>query len=55
VHKNGQWVNEIEERATLSSQVIDNAAVTAARDEAKPRKTEHVIHNLDGTIAERNS
>jgi hypothetical protein len=31
------------------------AAVAAGRDEARRRRTEHVIHNEDGTIGERNS
>jgi hypothetical protein len=30
-------------------------AVSAGRDLAKIRSTEHVIHNQDGTISERNS
>jgi hypothetical protein len=29
--------------------------VKAGRDLARSRKTEHVIHNLDGKIGERNS
>jgi uncharacterized protein DUF2188 len=30
-------------------------AVAAGRSEAQRRKTEHVIHNEDGSIGERNS
>lgn len=55
VHKNGQWVNEIEGGQVLSTHSTKEAAVAAGREEAKRRKTEHVIHNLDGTISERNS
>ena len=32
-----------------------DAAVAAGRQEVINRKTEHVIHNQDGTISERNS
>jgi hypothetical protein len=55
VHKNGAWVNEIEEGAKLSEHATKEAAVAAGRAEAIARKTEHVIHNIDGSIAERNS
>jgi hypothetical protein len=55
VRKNGSWVNEVEEGPTLSTDSTKDAAVAAGRDEAKARKTEHVIHNMDGSIAERYS
>jgi hypothetical protein len=55
VHKNGAWVNEIEGEGALSSHSTKEEAVAAGRREAIARKTEHVIHNMDGTISERNS
>ncbi|WP_157100851.1 DUF2188 domain-containing protein, partial [Rhodococcus gordoniae] len=29
--------------------------VAAGRDEARRRKVEHLVHNLDGSIGERNT
>jgi Uncharacterized protein conserved in bacteria (DUF2188) len=57
VHRDGSWVNEIEgdEGALLASHATKHVAVAAGRDEAIRRKTEHVIHNEDGSIDERNS
>ncbi|MBS1887123.1 MAG: DUF2188 domain-containing protein [Actinobacteria bacterium] len=55
VHKSGIWVNEIEGDGTLSSHATKEEAVAAGRREAISRRTEHVIHRLDGTFAERNS
>jgi hypothetical protein len=58
VHKDGgNWVNEIEgEEGTLpGAHATKLVAVAAGRDEAIRRKTEHVIHDEDGSIGERNS
>ena len=55
VHKNGQWVNEVEGGGVLSSYSTKEQAVEAGRVAAQSAKTEHVIHNMDGTIAQRNS
>jgi hypothetical protein len=55
VHKGGIWVNEIEGEGQLSSHATKEEAVEAGRREAIYRSTEHVIHHIDGTIAERNS
>jgi hypothetical protein len=55
VHRDGQWVNEVEEGEVLSRHTTKEEAVEAGRQAAIQRKTEHVIHNMDGTIAERNS
>jgi hypothetical protein len=55
VHKDGFWVNEIEGEGFLSRHRTKDEAVGAGRDEGRRRRTEHVIHNMDGTIAERNS
>ena len=56
VPREGKWVNEVEggERAS-SSHDTKEEAVAAARDLARTRKTEHVIHNADGTFGERHS
>jgi hypothetical protein len=56
VHRDGRWINEEEGVGQIGSGHVDkDAAVTAGRDLARQRRTEHVIHNLDGTISERNS
>jgi Uncharacterized protein conserved in bacteria (DUF2188) len=55
VYRSGIWVNEIEGEGQLSSHVTKQEAVAAGREAARARRTEHVIHNVDGTIAERNS
>jgi len=56
VHQDGQWLNEIEgEAAGAETYATKEEAVAAGRELAKKQKTEHVIHNLDGRIAERNS
>jgi uncharacterized protein YdaT len=52
----GIWANEVEggERAS-SRHEIKSAAVERGRELAMAAHTEHVIHNQDGTISERNS
>ena len=56
VYKNDQWVNEIEGGSVLDgSHSTKEDAVAAGRARAKEDGTEHVIHNQDGTISERNS
>jgi hypothetical protein len=55
VYKGGNWVNEVEGEGQLSSHATKDEAVAAGRREAISRRTEHVIHHIDGTIAERNS
>ena len=56
VHRDGYWHNELEggQRAS-SSHATKTEAVARGREMARDRKTEHVIHNMDGTISERNS
>ena len=52
----GGWQNTVEsEEQALGSFGTKEEAVAAGRELARQRKTEHVIHNSDGTIAERNS
>jgi len=56
VYKRETWLNEIEDGEELAgSYATKEVAVSAGREEAIDRKTEHVIHNQDGTISERNS
>ena len=55
VYKNDQWVNEIEGGGDFGTYSTKEDAVAAGRSRAQQDKTEHVIHNQDGTISERNS
>jgi hypothetical protein len=57
VHKDGAWANRIEgeDQSLPGTHQTKEAAVAAGREEAIRRKTEHVIHNEDGSIGERNS
>jgi hypothetical protein len=56
VHRDGRWLNDEEGAGAVGQSYADkHSAVLAGRDIARQRRTEHVIHNLDGTIAERNS
>ena len=57
VYKNGQWTNTIEGQNGDGSQSYGTKedAQAAGRALAQQRQTEHVIHNQDGEIAERNS
>ena len=56
VYKDGLWVNEIEENDPFGSEYqTKEEAVDAGRIHAIRNQTEHVIHNQDGTIGERNS
>jgi Uncharacterized protein conserved in bacteria (DUF2188) len=50
------WANEVEgnERAS-SAHATKELAVTRGRELAIAAKTEHVIHNMNGTIGSRNS
>jgi hypothetical protein len=54
VHKGGQWVNEIENRAQVGgAHSSKDEAVAAGRARAQQDGTEYVIHNEDGRIGER--
>ena len=56
VHADGSWRNTIEGAAPLpGTYAIKEEAVEAGRAHAMQRETEHLIHNEDGSIAERNS
>ena len=56
VYKGGQWVNELEGGDVFGgSAATKEAAVSAGCARAQQDNTEHVIHNEDGSIGERNS
>jgi hypothetical protein len=56
VHRDSRWRNEVEGEGQIGHTYADkHSASLAGRDLARARRTEHVIHNLDGTIGERNS
>ena len=56
VFKFNRWTNEVEgDEGNIDTFETKEAAVEAGRERAIDRKTEHVIHNQDGVIAERNS
>lgn len=54
--KAGGWTNK-REGATRGDETYDTkaAAQAAGREAAQRDKTEHLIHNVDGEIASRNS
>ncbi len=55
-HLDGKWRNRVEALEDLPGEHDRKAdAVLEGRDEARDRKVEHIIRNLDGTIAERNT
>ena len=56
VWKDGEWQNEVEggDRVPGDFSTKDDA-VAIGRSRAFAVETEHVIHNQDGTISERNS
>jgi hypothetical protein len=56
VPQGDQWTNEVEGQDGSSGQhSTKEEAVKAGREMAKANKSEHLIHNQDGTIHERNS
>jgi hypothetical protein len=55
VHRDGAWLNEIEGGQVLPRHRTKDEAVAAGRDRAQRDRTEHVVHNMDGTIGYRNS
>ncbi|NMO21934.1 DUF2188 domain-containing protein [Pyxidicoccus fallax] len=48
------WINQLKGKVT-STHRLKERAIEAGRDLAQERKTEHVIHNLDGSIRQKNS
>jgi hypothetical protein len=52
----GDWANTVEGNDRASSvHATKDEAVRRGRELAINARTEHVIHNMDGTIASRNS
>lgn len=55
-HANGRWKNRVEAIDDLpGSYDTKDEAVQVGRDEARERRVEHIVRNLDGTIAERST
>ena len=55
-HEGGTWSNKVEGTGeVLGSYPTKSEAQAAGRDEARARKVEHIIRNLDGRIGERNT
>ena len=56
VEKNGRWIN-IREGAERGGRLFETTAKAeaAGKATAKLNEIEHVIHELDGTIRERNN
>ena len=57
VYKDEKWINLVEEGNELGGAhaATREAAIAAGRSRAQKDSTEHVIHNQDGMISERNS
>lgn len=56
VHRDGRWFNEVEGgRRASNSANTKSAAQTTERDMARERGVEHLIHNMNGQIGERNT
>lgn len=56
VHRDGRWYNEVEDGQRASNSAPTKAeAQSTGRDMAIDRGVEHVIHNLNGEIGERNT
>ena len=54
VNRAGLWRNELKgELRELSKHTSKAEAIARGRHYARRRSAEHVIHNLDGTVAER--
>jgi len=54
-HKGG-WANKIEGSSRVANTALTKAEAQAkGREMAIKRKAEHLIHNKDGTIGQRNS
>lgn len=55
-NKNGGWDNKREGSTRASNHVGTKAeAIKMGRELAKKSETEHVIHNMDGKIGQKNS
>jgi hypothetical protein len=56
VHRDGRWFNEVEGGKRASNSAPTKApAQSKGREMAKERGVDHLIHDLNGRIAERNT
>lgn len=56
LYRDGSWLNVVEGGDRASSRhATKEQAVARGRELARNQRTEHVVHNMDGTIAYRNS
>ncbi len=56
VHRDGRWFNEVEGGSRASNSADSKVDAQAqGRSMAVDRGVEHLVHNLDGTIGERNT
>ena len=55
VHRDGTWMNEVGGQRVGATFATRDEAVTAGRDLAEERRTEHHVHGLDGRIHEKHS
>jgi hypothetical protein len=56
VFKDDEWINEVEGGSPFGvAYATKESAVKVGRQRAREARTEHLIHNRDGTIGERYS
>ncbi|MGE0363732.1 MAG: DUF2188 domain-containing protein [Vicinamibacterales bacterium] len=55
VPRDGGWINEGGGETIGVAHDTKDTAIEAGRAAAREREAEHVIHNQDGTIGEKNS
>ena len=55
VHRAGKWVNEAEDGVGRTFHHTKEEAVAAGRLRARVNRTDHVVHDEDGTIAYQES
>lgn len=56
IYEGGSWHNRVEGTPeVLDTYPTKTEAQAAGREEARSRKVEHIIRNLDGQIGERNT
>jgi hypothetical protein len=48
----GRWINTVEGGPILGSYTSQTAAKAAGRAEAERQETTHVVHRIDGSLAE---
>jgi Uncharacterized protein conserved in bacteria (DUF2188) len=53
IRRDGVWTNEIEDEGAVSRHRTKDEASSAGRELALALRAEHVIHNMDGSVASR--